>query len=407
MTDDGRSGVAMSAEGRAQAERLRALRELQRKRTQLPGIQVGSVGGVRISLDYSWFIIFFLILGTFTGVAFPRTIPGYGQTAYLVMGAVGTFLFFASLLAHELAHSFVAQWKGIEVEGITLFIFGGMARTRSEAGSPGDEFQIAGVGPLASLILAVAFYGVAVAGSAQGWSDAVVGVSQHLGFLNLALAVFNLFPGFPLDGGRLLRAVVWRLTGSLQKATKVATTAGRWLGYMIIAAGLYFLLIMNQLVGGLWFIFIGWFLSNAANASYQHLLLRHVLQDIRARDAMTPFPETVTPDVPVDVLVDRYFLRRPYNAFPVTEDGIVVGMVTLSQVKQVDQSRWPNIRVADVMTPLVETLVVEPDAPMTDVLERMGENETRRVIVADEWELRGIISGGDVANWLDRAGLVR
>jgi CBS domain-containing protein len=213
-------------------------------------------------------------------------------------------------------------------------------------------------------------------------------------------------PGFPLDGGRTLRAVVGSITRDLHRATHVATAAGRVLGWLIIAGGIYLWLAQGQLLSGLWFIFIGWFLAQAANASYQQLLLRHVLAGRVAKDAMTYFPETVAPDVTLDVLVEHYLMKRPYNSFPVTDDGIVIGMVTLSQVKQVPASEWPTMRVADVMTPLVDTLIVSPQSPMTEVIERMSDNETRRVIVAQEWELRGIITGDDIANWLDRAGLV-
>ena len=380
--------------------------QLARHRSSPHGVVLGSVSGFQISLDYSWFVIFFLILGTFTGAVFPAYIPGLDQRTYMVMGLVGTLLFFASLVAHELAHAYVARALGIEVEGITLFIFGGMARTRTEAVRPRDEFLIAGVGPLASLVLGAAFYGIAIVADQRLWHPGIFGVAGHLAFLNFALGVFNLLPGFPLDGGRLLRAVMWRLTRSLRRATRVASLAGKGLGWLIIAAGVYALFVTDQLVTGLWFIFIGWFLANAATASYEQILLRHVLEGRTAADAMTYFPETVEPDVTLDALVRDYFMRRPYNSFPVTDDGIVIGLITLSQVKQVDPSAWKIRKVADVMTPLAETLIVAPTSPMHEVIERMSENETRRVIVAQDWELRGIITGGDVANWLDRAGLV-
>lgn len=370
------------------------------------GVILGSVSGFEISLDYSWFVIFFLILGTFTGAVFPAYVPGLSQRTYLVMGLAGTVLFFLSLLVHELAHAFLARARGLQVEGITLFIFGGMARTRTEAAKPWDEFVIAGVGPLASLGLGGAFYGAAVLVDRNAWSPALFGVAGHLAFLNLALAAFNVLPGFPLDGGRLLRALVWRATGSLRKATRVTSVTGKGLGWLIIGAGVYSVFVTAQLVTGLWFIFIGWFLSNAAAASYEQVMLRHVLEGRTAADAMTHEPETVGPDVTLDTLVRDYFMRRPYNSFPVTQDGIVIGLITLSQVKQVDHSAWRIRRVADVMTPLAETLIVAPNSPMNEVVERMSENETRRVIVAQEWELKGIITGGDVANWLDRAGLV-
>jgi Zn-dependent protease/CBS domain-containing protein len=399
------ASATSDADLKAAREELRKNVE-RRKRPASGGISLGQLFGFQIDLDYSWFVIFFLILGTFTGIVFPTYAPGLSRGAYLAMGTAGAFLFFVSLLLHELAHAFVARWKGIEVEGITLFIFGGMARTRSEASRPMDELQIAGVGPLASFVLAVLFYGLAVLADMGGAHPALFAVSEHLGFLNLALAIFNLLPGFPLDGGRLLRAALWRITGNLRRATRAATTAGKVLGWLIIVGGGYLLLVGGQLVSGIWFIFIGWFLVQAADASYTQLLIRQALTGRVARDAMTLFPETVTPDVTLDKLVSNYFMKRPYNSFPVTDDGIVIGMITLLQVKRVSQSDWPRLRVAEVMTPLVDTLIVSPQSPMTEVLERMSENETRRVIVAQEWELRGIITGGDIANWVERAGLV-
>lgn len=377
-----------------------------RRPRQSGGIAVGSVFGFEISLDYSWFILLFLILGTLSGAVFPQDAPGLAQSTYLVMGAAGTVLFFVSLLGHELSHSLVARTKGVEVEGITLFVFGGMARTRSEATAPEDEFLIAGVGPLASFAFAGLFYGLEAGAAALGLGAAYTSVTGYLGLVNVALAVFNLLPGFPLDGGRLFRATVWKVTGDFSRATRAATTGGRWLGYGIVALGVFGIVFGGSLVGGLWFVFIGWFLSNAAGASYRQMMLRQVMKDVTAEDAMTRDPETVPPDLTLEALVHEHFLHRPFNAFPVTDDGVAVGLVTLSQVKSVSRDEWPTRRVADVMTPMEDTLVVAPDAPMTEVLERMSENETRRVLVAREWELVGIISAHDITNWMERAGLV-
>ncbi len=377
-----------------------------RRAAPFSGIRVGKLFGFEITLDYSWFIIFFLIFGTFAGAILPAHAPDLDYATYLLLGFIGTILFFASLLGHELAHSFVARWKGIEVEGITLFIFGGMARTRSEAVTPGDEFQIAGVGPLASFAFAAIFYAIAAVGRAQGMGAGIVVLAEYLAFLNFLLAAFNLLPGFPLDGGRLLRAIVWRITGNLRRATRIATTAGRGLGFGIIGLGLFAILAGGALVGGLWFIFIGWFLSHAAGASYQQLLLRDVLGKLSAGEAMSRDPETVPPDLPVEELVRDYFLRRPYNSFPVTEDGVVIGLVTLSQVKGTPSEGWKGKVTADIMTPLAEAVVVEPETSMLQVLERMGEGGHRRILVAREWELVGIISTTDVARWLDRAALL-
>ncbi len=371
------------------------------------GIRLVEIAGFEISLDYSWFILLFLILGTLSGAVFPAEAPGLENTTYLLMGTVGTILFFVSLLGHELSHSVVARTKGIEVEGITLFIFGGMARTRSEATTPGDEFQIAGVGPLASFAFAVLFYALEAMGHSLGLGPGFTVVAWYLGLVNVALAVFNLLPGFPLDGGRLLRATLWGFMNDLRKATKIATTAGRWMGYGIVGLGIFGIFAAGNLIGGLWFVFIGWFLSNAAGASYRQLLLRQVLGEISAEDAMTRSPEVVSADPTLAALVHEHFLHRPYNAFPVVEEGVPIGLVTLSQVKDVPRDEWNDLRVADVMTPMEDTLIVAPDSPMTEVLQQMSENETRRVLVAREWELLGIITSGDVANWLDRAGLMR
>lgn len=361
--------------------------------------------GVPLSLDLSWFIILALILGTFSAASFPALLPGQSRTTYLLMGSTGAFLFFASLLLHELAHAVEARRRGIEVEGITLFVFGGMARTRTEPRRPIDEFVIAGVGPLASAILAALFIAMAVPAGRAGLEPVSV-VFRYLGILNLALAVFNLLPGFPLDGGRLLRAAVWGATGSLRTGTRVATGAGRVVGLLLMGFGFLGILGGGGFIGGLWMVFIGWFLMQAAGSSYQQLLLTEVLRGVSAGEGMTGSPESVSPDLGVESLVHDHFLRRPYGAFPVTDDGIVVGLVSLTSVKGLDRERWPSLSVADIMSPLDELVVVEPETPMLDVLERMSRTGNRRALVARDWELLGIISARDLARWLDRAALV-
>jgi Zn-dependent protease/predicted transcriptional regulator len=369
------------------------------------GFRLGSVLGFEIRIDYSWFIIFFLILWTFSMGVFPATYPGQEQAVYIGMGVVGTLLFFASLLAHELAHSVVARRKNIPVEGITLFIFGGMAHARMEFAEPGDEFQVAGVGPLSSFVIAAGFWLLAWGGTQLDWPVAVVGVAAYLAFLNLALAVFNLLPGFPLDGGRLFRAAVWKYTGNLTTATRWASNGGKVLGYLLIIVGLLNAFAGN-LIGGLWMILIGWFVRTAAEASFAQHRLRESFRGVRARDIMTPDPVTVAPELSLQEFVEEHVFRGRHQSYPVVADGMALGLITLERVKQVPREEWPTRRVGEVMVRVEDGAVVGPDDEMTDVLDRLGDSQARRVLVARSGELAGLITHGDIARWIERVRML-
>ncbi|MBI4408984.1 MAG: site-2 protease family protein [Gemmatimonadetes bacterium] len=363
--------------------------------------RLGTILGLEIRIDFSWFIIFFLILWSFTVAVFPTNFPGLSRGVYIAMGAAGTLLFFASLLGHELSHSVVARAKGIPVESITLFIFGGMARTRMEAEQPGDEFVIAGVGPLSSLAIAAFLFLLAWIGRQAGWSPAITGVAQYLSFLNVLLAIFNLLPGFPLDGGRLFRAIAWKITGDLTKATRLASTGGKWFGYGLVGLGVW-QVVQGIVLGGFWLVFIGWFLRNAAISSYQQHLIRLLLEGARAADAMTRKPETVSPDLTLQQLVDDYFLRRRYQAFPVAIGEEPLGIITLGQVKEVPREEWSRRSVRDTMTAASDTVIVRPEESMTRVLEKMERSGVRRVLVVREGRLEGILTAADLTAWLER-----
>lgn len=242
--------------------------------------RLGSTFGFEIRIDYSWFFLFALILWSFSSNVFPFALPGLSQPTYVLMGTMAALLFFTSLLIHELSHALVARSKGIHVEGITLFIFGGVARTSREATTPGDEFQIAGVGPLTSFLLAVLFWAVMHYGSSLGASPPVVAVAAYLAVLNLVLAIFNLLPGFPLDGGRLLRAVLWRASGDLTKATRWATLAGQGVAWVLIALGVL-QVVTGDVIGGMWLMLIAWFLRNAAVASWRQHVLAERIEEAR------------------------------------------------------------------------------------------------------------------------------
>ncbi|MDB9446639.1 site-2 protease family protein [Anabaena sp. CS-542/02] len=367
----------------------------------MEGFRLGSIFGFEIRVDLSWLIIFFLVLWTLSAGIFPTNYPGFDSSTYFGMGIVATLLFFASLLAHELSHSFVARAKGIPVEGITLFIFGGVSRTRMDAQTPGDEFQIAGVGPVVSLLLAAVFGLIWYVGTNTGLSVVFTGVFAYLAVINLALAIFNMLPGFPLDGGRVFRSLLWKYTGNLKKATKIASNGGKWLSYLLIFFGILEMF-AGAILGGLWLILIGWFLYNAAETSYEELLLRTSLQGVRAQEIMTPHPETVSPDMKLQELVDRYFLSRRYHSFPVTQDGHPVGIITLNQVKDIPREEWQYCTVKDTMIPTENGVTARPEEQMSQVLQKMQDSGVRRVLVIHNDLLKGIITANDLAYWLQR-----
>lgn len=368
------------------------------------GITIGRLFGFEISIDFSWLIIVALVVWSFSTAVFPRAVPELSGRAYLAMGAIAGGLFFGSLLLHEIAHSLMARAKGIEVEGITLFIFGGVSRMREEARTARDEFLIAGVGPLASIVIAVLFWALYVVGGALAWSAPVLEVTRYLSFLNAALAVFNLLPGFPLDGGRLFRALLWWWRDDLEEATRIASLGGQALGALIAVFGLLQLFAGN-LIGGLWLGVIGWFLMNAAKTSYRQHVLRAGLEGATARDAMTAGPRVVAPDISVGELVEDHFLEEKHGSYPVVEEGRPVGLVTLEETGQVPRERWDATRVRDVMIPFGDEVSVEPDRELFEVIRKIGESPARRVLVVDDGgRLEGIVTARDVTAWLALQG---
>lgn len=366
------------------------------------GIRICRFFGFEVRLDLSWFVVFLLVLWTFAQSEFPRRTPGLSVGTYFAMALVGASVFFASVLLHELAHSAVARARGIQVEGITLFIFGGMARIRSEATNPRDEFLITIVGPLSSALIGAILLVVARVGDSLDVHRAIVSVAEYLAILNFILAAFNLIPGFPLDGGRLLRSLVWHLTKDVRKATRLAAFTGQAFGFVIIGFGILSLF-RGFLVSGIWLIFIGWFLSQAAAFSYRQMVMRSILQGVQVKEAMTRNPETVRPDVTLRDLVDNYFLMRRYSAFPVLDEkGQPLGLITLTQVKEIERDKWPTTHVNSVMTQICEAVTVRPDDSLAQVLTKLEKAGVGRALVVQNGRLEGLISNADVAAWLDR-----
>ncbi len=361
--------------------------------------RVGRIAGIEVRVDSSWVVIALLITYSMylrASILYPE-LSGGGAVA---LGILATVLFFGSVLVHELAHAVVSQARGIRVQDITLFLFGGATRARVESRGPGDEFLIALVGPLTSGILA-GLFGIAAGLGDDVLSRPLVGTLGYLAWVNLLLAGFNLVPGFPLDGGRLLRSAIWKATGSIGRATRVASLSGQAVGWLLVAGGVAYLLAGN-LAGGIWFAFIGWFLVQAARSSYQELQLRDMLRGVEAEDVMAGDLLRIPPDLSLQDAVDDYFMRYDHGAFPVDEHGRTVGLLTLRGVRRVPREQWSTRRVRDHMVPLGDQVVVAPHARMDDVLGKLQDGEAGRVLVVQDGEVVGIITPTDLTRWLRR-----
>jgi Zn-dependent protease/CBS domain-containing protein len=361
--------------------------------------RVGRIAGIEVRIDSSWVVIALLITYSMylrTSALYPE-LSGGGAVA---LGIVATVLFFGSVLVHELAHAVVSQARGIRVQDITLFLFGGATRAKVDTRGPADEFLIAVVGPLTSGLLA-GLFGIAAGLGNDVLSRPLTGTLGYLAWTNLLLAVFNLVPGFPLDGGRLLRSAIWRATGNLARATQIAATAGQGVGWLLVAAGVAWLL-AGDLAGGIWFAFIGWFLVQAARASYQDLQLQQLLRGVEAEDVMARHLVRIPPQLSLQAAVDDYFMRYDHSAFPVEEHGRTIGLLTLRAVRRVPREQWPTRRVRDHMVPLSDQVVVAPEARMDGVVDKLQDGQSGRVLVAQDGEVVGIITPTDLTRWLRR-----
>ena len=361
--------------------------------------RVGRIAGVEVRIDSSWVVIALLITYSMylrLSVLY-RELAGGGAAGLAVLSAV---LFFGSVLVHELAHALVAQARGIRVQDITLFLFGGATRAKVDARGPGDEFLIALVGPLTSGLVAGLFGLVAGLGH-NLLSAPLAGTLGYLAWTNLLLAGFNLVPGFPLDGGRLLRAALWKTTGSLARATRIASLSGQGVGWLLVAAGVASL-VAGDLAGGIWFAFIGWFLVQAARSSYHELQLRQLLAGVEAEDVMAADLVPIPPQLSLQDAVDDYFMRYDHSAFPVQDQGQTIGLLTLRALRRTPRTQWPTRRVREAMVPLDDQVVVAPEARMDDVVAKLQDGQTHRVLVAHHDQVVGIITPTDLTRWLRR-----
>lgn len=353
------------------------------------GISLFQVKGIRINIDYSWFIIFFLILLSLSVGYFPFRYPEQSPWLYVVMGVVATLLFFVSILMHELTHAMMARRCGIHIPAITLFIFGGMAHMGAEAKTPKTEFKIAVVGPLMSLALAGVFY---LAWKMLGQQVSPLSVIfQYLAWINLALAIFNLVPAFPLDGGRVFRAWWWWKTNSLERATRLASNFGKGFAYSLMVLGAL-QIFGGMLIGGIWLILIGMFLRGIAEGSYQELVLRQSLEGISAQETMVKNPVSIPADLSISQALTDYFLKYGYSGFPVMKDNRVVGMLMMSDLQVVPEEEQATRTVNSLMSPLEAKWTIEPETSLSDAMKHMAKEGINRVLVMKGQNFLGLVT---------------
>jgi Zn-dependent protease len=358
-------------------------------------LRLGRIAGIEVSIHYTWLFAFVLVTWSLAQGFFPAMFPGFAPSTYWLLGALAALGLFGSVLFHELSHSLVARARGLSVQGITLFIFGGVSNLGGEARAPGDEFLVSVVGPLSSLLLAGIWWALQQA-LAPGDTPAGA-LLGYLAVVNAGLAVFNLVPGFPLDGGRVLRSVIWGATHDLRRATVVASAVGQGVGFLLIAWGVARVL-GGDLLGGLWTAFIGWFLNNAAESTRQQQAVAENLRGLRVRQFMNPDPPLVEPALPVSEFVFEHALRRGQRAVLVADrDGRLLGLMSITDARDVPPELWATTPVGRVMTQ-APLKTVGPDTDLSAALE---------LLVGGSFHQLPVVIAGQVVGLLDRAHLLR
>lgn len=355
--------------------------------------RLGRAFGIEIGANWTWLIVFGLIVWSLGTSVFPSQEKGLGHGTYWVMAAVAAVAFFASILLHELGHALVARREGVEIEGITLWLFGGLARLRDFMPSAGAEFRIAVGGPLVSVAIATTLLLVAALSSLP---KAVAGTVFWVGYINAALLVFNLIPALPLDGGRILHSGLWAWRGNLVWATQVGAAIGRGFGALMIAAGVASLF-FGVGTGGLWLAFIGWFLTMAAQAEAQQVIARERLGGLRVHDVMVEEPVTVGPDLTIAEVIDEIAREHRHSTYPVVEDGRPLGLLPFRCLAQTPRTEREEKHVRDCMLPRDEVPSVPEDEPAAEAMQELAQSGVGRALVVDDGRLAGLLSLGDLA----------
>jgi Zn-dependent protease len=359
--------------------------------------RIGRIFGIDIGVHWSWIFIFFIVTWLFATGVFEHFYPEWSGGQRWAGGAVVAGIFFISILLHELSHALVATANGLPVRGITLFVFGGVSNLSAEPDSAALEFKIAAVGPATSLALGALF--------AAGWAiirpfdDGIAGISANLALINTALAVFNMLPGFPLDGGRVFRAIIWSRNRDRLAATRTASRVGEWIAYGIMGIGVVYVF-FGSLFSGIWFLLIGFFLRNASSASYEQLVIETTLSGINVRDVMKSDVPTVPSDLPIEELVQEHVLRRNARCFAVVDDGRFSGLITLTDVRNIARDDWPHTTVAQAMTPPDRLHSVAPSENLAGVLQRLSEHDVNQLPVIEGGRVLGLITRGDMMRFI-------
>jgi len=359
-------------------------------------IHLITILGIPIEINYTWFIVFFLVTWTLAKGYFPVALPNAPTVVYWSVSIIAAMLLFATLLAHELSHSAVAIRNNLPIKGITLFVFGGVAHLSKEPQTPAVEFRMAAAGPLCSFGLSFIFFVLTQLFYNLRFPMPVIVVADYLSMINLLVGVFNLIPGFPLDGGRILRAAIWSISNDLRRATQIATSIGRLFAYFLMGMGfLYFF--YGAILSGMWLIFIGFFLQEAASTSYQQVVMKRSLTGVSVQNIMSRNVVTVPEDLTLASLVDDYFFKLRFTSFPVMSgEGDVKGLITIHAVKDVPRNSWGSTRISEVMLPISRSLLVSPYTDVFEALTQMASNGVGRLLVTTDSKLLGIISQRDI-----------
>ncbi len=363
-------------------------------------IHLFTILGFNVSIDFSWVFLAVLITWSLARGLFPVWFGNLSTATYWWMGAAGALGLFLSIVFHEFWHSIVARHFGLPMKGITLFIFGGVAEMEDEPASAKTELLMAIAGPLSSVALGIIFLLIYRLGRLVGWPEPVHGVLMYLGWLNLVLAVFNMLPAFPLDGGRVLRSILWFAKGNVRWATRVASAIGSGFGMFLIVIGLLSF-ISGSFITGIWYFLIGMFIRGAALTSYRQVLVRNALSGETIAHFMQPDPITVPPTTSIRDLVDNYFYKYHYKMFPVSADGILTGCITSNEVKNIPREQWNSLLVQDVLVPCSLDTTITPDTDAMKALSLMNRTGRSRLMVVDGDRLIGVLTLKDMLKFLD------